>query len=211
MVICTYNRVRLLPRAVNSLLSQTVTDWECLIIDDGSADSTPAYAENLLQVYPQFRYHRQENGGLTAARNAGIKHARAPWVTFLDSDDEYAPEHLELRLNMLDRNPDVDLLHGGITVLGGPDTVPDVYDNSRRILLSECFIGGTFVLRREWAHQMGGFARPDYGNDHEFAQRAIASGAVVRKIDAPTYIYYRDTPDSMCNLVENSCQRQKSH
>ena len=208
VVICTYNRVRLLPRAVESLREQTISNWEAVIIDDGSTDNTRSYVENLVQIDSRFRYFRQENGGLTAARNSGLQRAIAPWVTFLDSDDEYAPEHLELRLARVTSEPGIDLLFGGVQVVGGPNHVPDLHDPSRNIPLAECFIGGTFVMDRIWALALGGFARPDYGNDYEFAQRALAKGAEIRRIDAPTYIYHRETPDSMCNLMENSCQRK---
>lgn len=208
VVICTYNRVHLLPRAIESLRHQTITTWEGIIIDDGSTDNTPTYASTLVEVEPRIRYIRQENGGLTAARNAGLHHATAPWVTFLDSDDEYAEEHLELRMARLADHPDTDLLYGGVKVVGGPSSVPDLHDPSRNIPLSQCYIGGTFFLRRPWALALGGFARPDYGNDYEFARRAEAAGAVIRKVQAPTYIYHRDAPDSMCNRMENSCQRE---
>ncbi len=209
VVICTYNRVKLLPRAVESLRQQTVTQWEGLIIDDGSTDNTRAYAETLMEIDRRFKYIRQAHSGLTMARNAGIKHATAPWVTFLDSDDEYAAEHLESRLNYLNHNPETDLLYGGVQVVGGPDFVPDLHDPTKSIPLAECFIGGTFVLRRTAAIELGGFQRPDYGNDYDLAQRALER-ATVRKVDFPTYIYHRDAPDSMCNLMEKSCQREMS-
>ncbi len=207
VVICTYNRVKLLPRAIESLRHQTITDWEGIIIDDGSIDNTSSYAANLLDIDNRFRYFRQENGGLTMARNAGLQKARAAWVTFLDSDDEYAAEHLELRLKYLQAHHDTDLLYGGAKIVGGPDFVPDLNDPTKSISLSECYIGGTFVLKRDWALGAGGFNRPDYGNDNELAQRALATG-VVKKINTPTYIYHRDAPDSMCNLMERSCQRE---
>src|SRR5690606_3182617 len=95
VVICTYNRFRLLPRAVESLRAQTIPHWEGIIIDDGSTDNTPSYAQTLLEIDRRFSYYRQPNSGLTIARNAGLMKARSPWVTYLDSDDEYDPEHLE--------------------------------------------------------------------------------------------------------------------
>ena len=210
VIICTYNRFRLLPRAVRSLSLQTITRWEAVIIDDGSTDNTPEYAASLVDIDRRFRYFRQPNSGLTIARNAGLMKATAPWVTFLDSDDEYDPEHLELRLRAAQNHPDTDLFYGGVKVVGGPDFVPDLHDPTRSIPLSECYIGGTFVLKRTTALEMGGFHRPDYGNDYNLAQRALQS-RVVRKVDYPTYIYHRDAPDSMCNLMEKSCQSAKNH
>ena len=210
VVICTYNRLRLLPRAVRSLLQQTIPNWEAIIIDDGSTDNTSEYASTLIELDPRFKYFRQPQSGLTIARNAGLTRATSRWVTFLDSDDEYDAEHLELRLNALAEHPETDLLYGGVKVVGGPDFVPDLHDPSRSIPLSECYIGGTFVLRRTTALEMGGFHRPDYGNDHDLAQRALQNRNV-RRVNYPTYIYHRDAPDSMCNLMEKSCQSNKNH
>lgn len=207
VVICTYNRVRLLPRAVESLRHQTIADWQCVIIDDGSTDNTREYAASLIDVDRRFRYVYQPNSGLSAARNAGLEHSTTPWVTFLDSDDEYAAEHLESRLSFLHQHPDTDLLHGGVKIVGGPDFVPDLHDPRRNIPLSQCYIGGTFVLRRAAVEALGGFQRPDYGNDYALAQRALSTH-VVRRIESPTYIYHREEPDSMCNLMEKSCQKE---
>jgi glycosyltransferase involved in cell wall biosynthesis len=207
IVICTYNRAALLPRAVESLRGQTVPEWDCVIIDDGSTDSTTSVAENLVAIDSRFRYYRQPNSGLSLSRNAGILRAQAPLVTFLDSDDEYAAEHLESRLDFMDRNPNTDLLFGGVKVVGGPAFVPDLHDPSKSIPLSECYIGGTFVMKKDSILGIGGFHRPDYGNDFELAQRALKV-LNVRHIAAPTYIYHRETPDSMCNLMEKSCRKR---
>lgn len=72
VIICTYNRIRLLPRAIESLLNQTVTEWEAIIIDDGSTDGTSSYLESIIECDSRFHYVYQENAGLTSARNLGI-------------------------------------------------------------------------------------------------------------------------------------------
>jgi glycosyltransferase involved in cell wall biosynthesis len=207
VVICTYNRAALLPRAVESLRAQTVPEWEGIIIDDGSTDSTRSVVENLMGIDSRFRYFRQPNSGLSLSRNAGILRARSPLVTFLDSDDEYAAEHLESRLDFFARFPDTDLLFGGVEVVGGPAFVPDLHDPTKSIALSECFIGGTFVVKKDSILAIGGFHRPDYGNDYDLAQRALKT-LNVRHTTSPTYIYHRETPDSMCNLMEKSCRKR---
>lgn len=210
VILCTYNRAAVLHRAVESLRHQTITQWEGIIVDDGSTDNTPFYAETLTQIDGRFRYIRQANAGLVAARNTGLQAGRGPWTTFLDSDDEYEPEHLEVRLAAAAEHPEADMMFGGVQVLGGPAWVPDVHAPHRRIPISECYVGGTFFVRTDWARRLGGFQRPDYGNDYEFAQRALAAGAKIHRVHAPTYIYYRDSPDSLCNLMENSCQRDQA-
>lgn len=206
VIICTYNRVALLPRAVESLRSQTYRNFDVVILDDGSTDHTRQFAEQLIQMDRRFRYRYQKNGGLSAARNAGIAASTGSYITFLDSDDEYAPDHLANRAAYLANHPTADMLYGGMKVVGGPATVPDCNDPFHMIPLTDCFAAGTFVVRRSVMALLEGFRTPDYGNDYEFAQRALELFEV-HKVDYPTYIYHRETPDSMCNTMENCCNR----
>ncbi|MFW5852023.1 MAG: glycosyltransferase family 2 protein [Bacteroidota bacterium] len=94
IIIPTYNRAHILPRTIASVLAQTYADWECIIVDDGSTDET----KNLIDLYAdsRIRYVYQENAERSAARNNGIRHAQGEYICFLDSDDEYLPEHLEV-------------------------------------------------------------------------------------------------------------------
>lgn len=94
VIIPTHNRAHLLPRAIRSVLAQTLPDFELIIVDDGSADETPAIVEELDD--PRIRYVRRSNAsGVSAARNCGIRQSRGEFVAFLDDDDEYAPCFLE--------------------------------------------------------------------------------------------------------------------
>lgn len=207
VVMTAYNRAGLLPRAVASLVGGggAGVDWELIIVDDGSSDST-VEAAWLEMIRPscdgRIRLVTHPNRGLAGARNSGIKSARAGFVTFLDSDDEYGPNHLALRLAHLARGEQEgaawDLVHGGLKIIGDP-TVPDKFDPSRRIAIEDCFVGGTFVIRKLLWERLGGFRKPDYGDDHDFMVRAVEAGASILKVDYPTYIYHRDTAGSLCN------------
>ena len=92
VIIPTYNRHVLLERAVMSVLKQTRPADEIIIIDDGSTDGTP---ELIPKKFPQILYYRQENKGVSAARNAGIEKSSGDWIAFLDSDDAWLPRKLE--------------------------------------------------------------------------------------------------------------------
>lgn len=94
IIIPTYNRAHILPRTIASVLAQTYSNWECIIVDDGSTDST----KDLIASYSDTRikYVYQHNAERSAARNNGIRHAQGKYICFLDSDDEYLPEHLEV-------------------------------------------------------------------------------------------------------------------
>jgi glycosyltransferase involved in cell wall biosynthesis len=102
VVIPTYNRAGLLPRAVASALAQTMAPAEVLIVDDGSTDDTRAVCA---QWSAPVRYIATANGGVARARNVGIAEARGDWVALLDSDDEWEPAKLEAQCAALDAAP----------------------------------------------------------------------------------------------------------
>lgn len=105
VVIPTYNRADLLPRTIDSVLDQTLKDFELFVVDDGSTDDT----ESVIDSYDDDRltYIRfEENRGANAVRNAGIRAASAPLVSFLDSDDEFLPTHLEAVTDRLGGQPE---------------------------------------------------------------------------------------------------------
>ncbi len=108
VVIPTYNRKGLLPRALASVARQIRLPEEVIVVDDGSTDDT----EGLIRrQFPDVRYLQQENRGVSAARNRGIREAKGEWVAFLDSDDEWLPEKLERQLDALREDSEFLLCH----------------------------------------------------------------------------------------------------
>lgn len=108
VIIPTFNRRELLGRAIDSVLRQTWRDFELLIVDDGSADGT---AEMVASYGKQVRYLWQGNCGVSAARNTGIKAARHDLLAFLDSDDTFAPDKLEIQVQAMMNRPDCLVSH----------------------------------------------------------------------------------------------------
>lgn len=94
IIIPTYNRESMLPKALQSIKDQTFLDWECIIVDDGSTDNTRALIEKWSGEDHRFRYIYQENAERSAARNFGIENSNGEYICFLDSDDYYLPERL---------------------------------------------------------------------------------------------------------------------
>ena len=92
VVIPTYNRKHTLPRAIASVLNQTLQPTEIIMVDDGSTDGT---ADWIQETYPRINPISQSNKGVSAARNIGIKYAKCDWIALLDSDDEWLPDKLE--------------------------------------------------------------------------------------------------------------------
>jgi len=104
IVIPTYNRARLVGRAIDSALAASATGDEVIVVDDGSTDGTPAA---LAPYHGRIRYLRISHRGAGAARNRGVSVARSPLIAFLDSDDEWMPDKLELQRTLMARRPDV--------------------------------------------------------------------------------------------------------
>lgn len=100
-----------LRQAVDSVLSQTYTDWEILLIDDGSQDDTPSLARALAASDPRIRYMETHRMGLAEVRNHGIREARGEYIAFLDGDDILLPESLSILFSMISDN-DADIAGG---------------------------------------------------------------------------------------------------
>lgn len=108
VIIPSYNRAGVLPRALDSVLSQTSPASEVILVDDGSTDET----RELIQAhYPEIRYIYQDNKGVSTARNTGIRHASGEWLAFLDSDDCWHQDKLQIQSALLRGASDHALVH----------------------------------------------------------------------------------------------------
>ena len=108
VIIPTHNRIDLLLRALQSVQKQTLSATEVIVIDDGSTDNTGDVVRGL---YPEVCYIYQENKGVSAARNLGIKNANYSWIAFLDSDDEWLPTKLAVQMDALNDKSNYLICH----------------------------------------------------------------------------------------------------
>ncbi|MCB0363761.1 MAG: glycosyltransferase, partial [Bdellovibrionales bacterium] len=115
VILPTYNRLSLLKRAIGSVLAQSHPNWELIVVDDGSEDGTAQWLKTdseLLALGNRLRVIRVDNGGVSRARNLGVSGAKGEWLTFLDSDDEWLPEKLQMQMTHASLNPHHLLIHG---------------------------------------------------------------------------------------------------
>ena len=106
VIITTFNRAAMVTEAVESVLAQEMTDFELIVVDDGSTDET----EERLSIFgSRLKYHQQENAGVSAARNRGLEFSTAPLVAFLDSDDLWLPAKVQVQHNYMMEHPEVHL------------------------------------------------------------------------------------------------------
>ncbi|HVN90874.1 MAG TPA: glycosyltransferase [Candidatus Binataceae bacterium] len=131
VVIPVYNGANSIGRAVASVLEQSLTNFEIIVVDDGSTDST---REALQPFVPHLRLLEQTNAGPAAARNAGIAIARGEYIAFLDSDDAWLPDKLQLLVDAIERNP--------AAVLAFSDVIPT---DDHGLPLADSLIGSRFA------------------------------------------------------------------
>lgn len=200
VIIPTYNRKATITRALNSLVLQTETDWEAIVVDDGSTDNTYAELRPFLDQFKKIKYLKQKNKGAAGSKNTGIQHAKGTFFTFLDSDDEYEPTHLASRKKIIIENPGLQFISGGLKIIGSP-FVPDRFDATKQIHIDKCEIGGTFFIDKQLLYSLKGFNDILLGEDSDLFDRVLIAGVLMIKTNLPTYIYHRDTEGSVTNLL----------
>lgn len=108
IIIPTYNRAEILTKSIQSVLSQTFGDFELIVVDDGSTDNT---YELIKDLDPRIKIIRQQNQGVSAARNNGLKVSQGKYIAFLDSDDEWDPFYLEACISFLENHPEENVIN----------------------------------------------------------------------------------------------------
>jgi glycosyltransferase involved in cell wall biosynthesis len=163
VIIATYNMARYLPLAVRSALDQTYKNIEVLVVDDGSTDDTQKVMTSFLDD-PRVRHCPQENKGQAAAKNRGVRESRGDYIAFLDADDMWTLDKLDLQLPLFSRLEAVGVVYSSFICIdetGKELTVADDELFRGRVsgpLLIRNFIGfGTSVVKKECFDRLGGF------------------------------------------------------
>lgn len=117
VVIPLYNKEPIIKKTLNSVLSQDYSDFEVVVVDDGSTDNSVAIVESI--VGPRIRLIKQENGGPSKARNTGVKNAKGDWIVFLDADDELLPDALRYFAHIINTHTEVDMFLGEVLINNG--------------------------------------------------------------------------------------------
>lgn len=162
VIIPTFNRSELLFQALRSVFLQTYQNIEVIVVDDGSTDDT----KNVVSIFPKVKYIFQENQNISAARNKGIDLALGKYIAFLDSDDLWAPTHLEKSLDLMDRDKNVGLVGGAHAYFNPNGTIiktnvecpcPHGHLFKDMFLKNTPFQTSTAVLRKSLIDKYGNF------------------------------------------------------
>ncbi|MCJ2180070.1 trifunctional glycosyltransferase/class I SAM-dependent methyltransferase/polysaccharide deacetylase [Novosphingobium album (ex Hu et al. 2023)] len=189
VIIPAYNASATIDRTVESLLRQTMPDWEALVIDDGSTDSTATTVQRHAAQDPRIKLTKQKNAGASAARNTGLAGAQGTWIQFLDADDELSPDHFAVMLEAAQAAPQAGLLHCGWRRIR--DNAPwwtahpaEQLDNPFAVTARSCpFAIHAAFTRSETIRSAGGFdSTLRICEDWDLWQRIARMGTVFRAV-----------------------------
>ncbi|MHB8156207.1 MAG: glycosyltransferase [Desulfocucumaceae bacterium] len=163
IIVPTHKRPEMLGLAVQSVLSQSYKDFELIVVDDGSKDSTPEVME---KYSGKLKFFSKENGGVSSARNFGLKKASGQLIAWLDDDDYFLPDKLEKQVDYLSKNSRVGLVCTGHVMIDSisPQVKKTYYippahrdcTSNRRALLEQCyFANSTVMMKRECFDRAG--------------------------------------------------------
>ena len=135
IIIPIYNTEQYLSRCLDSILSQSFTDFELLLINDGSVDGSGAICDAYAEKDGRIRVFHKENGGVSSARNLGLDNARGEWVYFVDSDDEVLPNGLQTLADGI--SDEVDIVMGGCEEVGEQDEASQIFPKHESFRLNK--------------------------------------------------------------------------
>jgi glycosyltransferase involved in cell wall biosynthesis len=195
VIVTSFNYGRYVGAALESVRAQTMTDFECIVIDDGSTDNSIAVIETFLRD-PRFRLIRQQNRGVSHARNVGIDQAKSPFIAFLDADDLWRPTKLQRQFDRFAAEPALGVVYTRRTIIDAADQTQSCTD---RIAPSGEVVGPLFqqnfvcfssaTVRTEAAVRVGGFdERLGLAVDYDFWLR-VAKYYPFSVVDEPLVSY----------------------
>ncbi|MCD8291105.1 MAG: glycosyltransferase [Prevotella sp.] len=217
IIVPLYNKETTIKRTIDSVLKQTCQDFEIVVVDDGSKDNGASIAQEIDDN--RITVIRQPNGGVSAARNKGIEHAKGQFITFIDADDEYAPEHLETLKHLIENYPDYNVYATShLIVSGSTKSMPYIKNlnfktskKSNEGVLESYFHTvasrhnplhiGSISVRRAAIGEIRFPVGVKAGEDLYFIARLMVENEIVFSLDY-TYIYNFEETNRVMNIHE---------
>lgn len=190
IIIPCFNRADLIERAIKSVLNQTQSLWELIVVDDGSTDHIKA----VVDTFPAVSYVYQSNSGVSSARNHGAQLATGEWLIFLDSDDELLPEALQVFHNVICNKTEASVIKAGHLVI-------PIEGTKRSEKSGAGYIPGSFCITKEIFHQVGGYdERLKFAENTELVFRLQKQKAQITKVNQLVLRYFENASGGSKNL-----------
>ncbi len=192
IIIPCYNQAQYIDECLQSVLDQTYQNWECVIVNDGSTDNTADISKKWIEKDIRFFYFEKKNGGVSSARNYGIKKSKGIYILPLDGDDYISDNYIETCVTELEADTNLKLVYGGAEKFGMVDEQWDLPEYSFDRLKQYNMIFCTAMYRKSDVEQIGGYDENMlYGiEDWEFWMNFLKKGGLVKRNKNCTF-YYR--------------------
>lgn len=192
-----YNAIPLLKASIETILNQTYTNWECIIVNDGSTDGTGDYLDTLTD--PRFVVHHfKHNQGRPKARQQALNMTSGDYITMLDAGDLMAPNRLELQVKVLEEHPEISLVSSSMCSFGTKTELTRVRGSEKfRILAFDgehCPIHAASMLYGEQARKLEYNPKMKFGQDRDFLERYLKGKDFA---EMPDVLYYYSEFDSV--------------
>lgn len=189
-------------RAIDSVLQQDFQDFELIIIDDGSKENDRESLLNYVEKHEnKISYIRHSNRGQSESINRGVLYSQGEYITIIDSDDEYKPNHLSTCLREIN---EMDLICSNSETIVDSENdyyVSDKNDLTKLIHLDEVILFGTLFGRKKVFTTID--FKTGFAADSDFYERATQLFRV-KKLDLRTYVYHRNIPNSICAIIKKA-------
>lgn len=199
VVVPCYNQAGFLNETLETVQAQTYNKWECIIVNDGSTDSTKEVALKWLEKDTRFKYIEKENGGLSSARNTGIKISRGEYILPLDADDKI---HINLLKEVCEvfKKHNADVVHYNTEFFGVKSGLYKLPEYSyKTLLMQNCFIACTPFKKSGFEKINGYDENLKSFEDWDFWIRLLNKDSKVVKIEKTLYYYRKHPSDSLTN------------
>ncbi len=210
VLLTVYNGEKYVADAIDSILKQTFSDFEFIIINDGSTDKTESIIKSIKDKRIKF-INNQENNGRVAVLNQGLDIAKGEYVALIDADDVALPQRFECQVKFLDENPDVGVVGTAIQMFGTRKNGKKVYYKSDitalDVLFSSPVANPTVMMRRDVIETCQLRYREEYkhAEDYDFWTQAIK---YTRIVNIPVVLMKYRQHDANISLVYNKAQSQ---
>lgn len=209
VIVPCYKQAEYLDEALQSVLDQTYTNWECIIINDGSPDNTEEIAKKWIEKDNRFHYLYKENGGLSSARNTGIAIAKGRFILPLDADDKIASNYVDLAIHAFSEDISLKVVYCKAEKFGNESGIwflPSfsLYNLSRNNLI----FCSAFFRKKDWELVGGYDINMVYGwEDWEFWISILKKGGNVKCLDGVGF-YYRIKSNSMLKMINKESEKK---
>lgn len=204
VIVPCYNHAQYLPETLDSVLAQTYPNWECVIVNDGSPDNTEEIAKKYLGKDRRFKYLKQENKGLAAARNAGIQHSDGEYILPLDADDLILPSYVEKAVNHFSMVPETKLVYCRAELFGVQNCEwalpPYSYDT---LIWRNCIFCSAIYRRHDYDATTGYNPNMKHGlEDWDFWLSLLIQDDIVYRIEEVLFRYRTKHNSMVTELVK---------